>query len=301
MKLVAYSSVTSAIAVGCVLTPVDATDGPLASGGSSSMQPNPIGQVARSAEEAWPERPADVPVLTSEQIARACGSYTLCAVLEAGEASDPLLLIDFCVAQITWAAERAVPIGSIWRANERAEWFVDCVLTNATDCARVTGFEGCLTTRPAEIYCEEDGCRSTAEPPFSVSCEGDVASLAAGDIVHVRDCSRSFARCDPTSPTGCSDRQFSQCPVDGPFADRCEGEIRLGCDGAGQVSYRDCARMGGTCTELSSASLGCSYTDQPSAECQRERTPASCQSGSLAVCVNGALIVLPAPELCGPG
>jgi hypothetical protein len=205
-----------------------------------------------------------------------------------------LFAIDFCVAQIEWSAERSIPMSNLMRDNERAEFLVRCLLGTA-DCSAASQ---CSTGRDSDIYCEEDGCRNIGAP-FSVTCEGSVATLAASDRTSIRDCARAFATCDPTSPTGCTDRLFTACPTDGDRSPRCEGNIRLGCDGNGQVSFRDCERMGGICGALPEGGIGCVY-GLGDAECNaKSPLTAACDGSDVAVCVTGKRIRVPAPAICG--
>src|SRR4029078_4079160 len=112
------------------------------------------------------------------------------------------------------------------------------------DCAAVNA---CLSTREVDLYCEEDGCRPRDNVPFAVACDGTIATMTKSGVTGKRDCALALAACDPKSPTGCTDRHFSSCPEGGVRSDHCDGDVRLGCDGGNQVSYRDCARLGGVC------------------------------------------------------
>jgi hypothetical protein len=134
--------------------------------------------------------------------------------------------------------------------------------------------------------CQEDGCR--AEVDYTVTCDGDVATLTPPEGSPVtRDCSRAFAACSPERPTGCTDRLFTACPEPPPQPDVCEGDIRLGCDGQQQVSYRDCSALGGSC-----ADSDCSYpVGDP---CEQP----SCDGGNLNVCFAKGTVTVPAAGLC---
>ena len=58
--------------------------------------------------------------------------------------------------------------------------------------------------------------------------------------------------------------------------------VRLGCDGKDQVSYRDCARLGGTCGTEADGSEGCVY---PAADVTCPKS-AVCDGTTLTVCVD---------------
>ena len=53
--------------------------------------------------------------------------------------------------------------------------------------------------------------------------------------------------CSETSPTGCTDRPLVRCTAGGK--DRCDGDVKLGCDHCGFVSFHDCSWNGGHCEE----------------------------------------------------
>src|SRR5262249_26965725 len=141
-----------------------------------------------------------------------------------------------------------------------------------------------LTPSPVKHSCQEDGCK--AETPYRVTCEGTTAVMTdtLGAVVR-RDCARSFTECDPTSETGCTDRHFTQCDPSVGKGDRCDGNVRLGCDGAGQVSYHDCSILGGTCGTLPNGAQGCIYPHD--ATCTDGETSLSCDSGGVTSCVAG--------------
>lgn len=247
----------------------------------------PVGPVATTALEAWPEAPS-APPLSRQQLARACASWVACRV----DASDPVM-VEICVAALEWSGERAIPISKTWLdpfgdANERVEFFAACVL-DATSCSTVGA---CLTPREVELYCEEGGCRSNRE--YQVTCEGSIARMtdASGKTVE-RDCARALAACDVASPTGCTDRHPSQCPAPPPQPDRCDGDVRLGCDGARQISYRDCSRLGGQCAQGTDGLGRCSYGAEV---CDQS---ARCDGGQLSLCVLGQPTTIDAPLICG--
>lgn len=180
------------------------------------------------------------------------------------------------------------------KGNERAEFLVRCVLqsTNCTDTNQ------CLTGRDSAIICEEDGCRVNTGETFTVTCNGTFATLVAGDHQIVRDCARAFAECDPNSETGCTDRPFTACPSGASTADRCDGNVIIGCDKGGQVTYHDCERMGGVCGMTTAATIGCLYGAED-AECTGDMPQlATCVGTDMTVCVTKQLITVPAPDLC---
>jgi hypothetical protein len=257
----------------------------------------PIGPVAKNARAAWPDRPENVPAITSEDIARACVESAICGPETTGLRIDALRFVSLCVDVLTWSAERAIPVTGLLNWNERAEYFVRCQLDHTGDC---TAQKSCSSDRGPGILCEEDGCRVTGSA-FQVTCEGSLAKMQSGEVSFDRDCARAFAVCDPLSPTGCSDRQFSACPADLGSSDRCDGDIRLGCDRNGQVSYHDCTRMGGRCGTTPEGEA-CTYSSPSSPECSDPKQPApACAGSMLAVCVNRQRVTLSAPGVCPGG
>src|SRR5262249_22663622 len=213
----------------------------------------PVGPIASNAQEAWPDRPMQPMPLTASEILDGCAAWAACQT----NFSDRLTAAQLCVNDVEQNAERTIPISfsSLGERDERPEFFVRCAAQNAGNCSAVTS---CLTTRTAEYNCQEDGC--IAQIAYSISCEGSVAVMTRSDgQVDRRDCARAFTSCDPSSETGCTDRLFTQCDPSKPGTDRCDSDIRLGCDNAGQISYHDCARLGGTCGVLSGGGQGCVY------------------------------------------
>ena len=259
----------------------------LAASGCSSKSSNdsgsaghgPVGPVATDAAEAWPEVPT-VPALKPEDVVQACAELAVCNPPD-GAGANPFVEINLCIANIEWSAERAIPMSNFLVWNERAEYFVACQLAHVGDCAAQ---KECWSERNPLISCQEDGC--SAQTKLSVSCNGSVAHLEGSGKSFDRDCARAYADCDETSPTGCTDRHFSACPAGGNQADRCDGDVRLGCDGAGQVSYHDCTRLGGTCKTASGVGA-CDY-GVADPLCATPNSPAaSCSSGMVAACVEG--------------
>ncbi len=276
------------------------------SSGGDDFEAGPYGAVARSAAEAWPTAPAGVPVLTETQVASACIRSAECALplfddcaasglCEPGDTfahSHALAaMVGLCVHDTVHSAERAIPMSGFSQRNERAEYFVACV-ESATTCSAVNA---CLTDRLDDIHCQEDGCRVGVST--RVTCDGSRATLIVGTTRHTRDCALALAECDPESPTGCTDRPFSVCSDDLPAADRCDGDVRLGCDAGGQVSYRDCSRLGGTCGELPSGKQGCIYPERDF-DCAFELDGwAVCDGDEMQTCVNGRRVGV-VTELC---
>lgn len=258
--------------------------------------PKPEGPIAENASEAWPKAPSAVPAISPVEIATACARAGECIPdLDTFTQQEKMALVDLCVFDATFSAERAIPLSGFAKRNERAEYFVRCTL-DAADCSAVNA---CASERDDRIGCQEDGCRFLGGKTPVVSCSGSVATLTVGGSSFTRDCALAFAECDTESATGCTDRPFTACPPDAPKADRCDGNVRLGCDGAGQVSYRDCSRMGGTCQTAGDVGA-CVYTGA-TPECDPDGetppAPASCDAGTLSVCVNGERLSL-ASGLC---
>ncbi len=256
----------------------------------------PSGPVASDAAEAFPDRPTGVPVITPVEIASACADSAACIEDRAQYSTSDLYgLVALCVEDARWSAERAVPMSDFSHNGERAEYYVRCVLDHAGDCNAVNA---CRTDRDPAITCQEDGCTAPAGTTFS--CDGSVAHVTIGGTSSERDCARAYAACDPSSATGCTDRQYTACPADGEQADRCDGDVRLGCDSAGQVSYHDCSRMGGHCGDAGDGSQDCIYPGTPAPDCSAD-TPKlpECIGDQIAVCLNGRRITAPAAAFCG--
>jgi hypothetical protein len=256
---------------------------------------NPVGPLANNALEAWPQKP-DPPPLTREQIGRACVAWAACDApgLSGVGVSHQVLLVDVCIDAVEWSAERAIPLGPILTANERAEYFVSCVLEleAAQDCGAIAQ---CVTERSPHFRCGESGC--VAPQTQSVFCDGALAKIDASGGAIVRDCARSVAQCDSSSPTGCTDRPLTQCPPDGTGADRCDGNVRLGCDYNGQVSYLDCERLGGTCGQLDDGGFGCLYASPQDPPCASVLV--TCNGDQVTACVTGVPVTVPGLGLCG--
>jgi hypothetical protein len=258
--------------------------------------PSPTGPIARSADEAWPGAPAGVAPVSEPQILDACETAGSCsAEVMAFDVQTRLALVDLCVFDAVFSAERAVPVSGFGHYNERLEYWVACVLGASRDCATVSS---CHSERDPSVACEEQGCRSSV--PWEVRCEGSVATLRAGDRVWQRDCARAFVGCDEASPTGCDDRLPTACPPEGLGAEPCDGGVWLGCDETGQIRYHDCQRLGGSCVESTSGATSCRYPTPLDPECSVDApASASCAGTELAVCVNGQRLRL-SSELCVP-
>ncbi|HEV8247376.1 MAG TPA: hypothetical protein VGP93_16470 [Polyangiaceae bacterium] len=242
----------------------------------------------------------------------ACVARVVCDQQALPALGTRLQKLSACIADVEWSAERAIPLSGYWHFNERAEYWVSCALDSAGDCSMLAD---CTTERASGIYCEEDGCRlssnnavceqddcgvSSANGSYEVSCTDTIATLGNELGTSARDCSRAFAECDLASPTGCTDRLFSQCTPDA--TERCEGDVRIGCDGSRQVSYRDCSRLGGHCALHADKHFGCSYgdaTDESTPICT-VGTPseARCDGDQLSLCAAGFHLTRGAPEIC---
>lgn len=252
---------------------------------SDTAPPMPV---AHDAEEAWPDRPTNVPTITLEQVVRACAAYGPCNIALHG---DVLSAVAACVWSVEFSAERAIPL-SIIPSDARAEAFVMCEIAHAGDCEGQK--QVCQPPRTSE-YCQEDGCQGSYYP---TSCEGTVAHFETCEGPVDRDCGSAFAECDLDSITGCTDRHFSACPPGGTKADHCDGDIRLGCDGTGAVSYHDCSRMGGVCKTVD-GSDDCVYTDTPDPQCVGANDGSTtCENSNLVVCTEGVRVVVSAPAVC---
>jgi hypothetical protein len=296
-RVVWVVAVAALASTACMVTGSSAPGGGSGGSGGSSSSPIGVGPIAHKASEAFPGKPASLPAISASDIAKSCALYTACtAPSNQSTQADLLFGEGFCINDVNFSAERAIPISDLESDNERAEYFVQCVTAHAGDCQAIGA---CVTTRSSDIYCEEDGCRGRSAA--TVTCRGTVATVHAGGDTFTRDCALAYAKCDPSSSTGCTDRPFTRCPPGGNTADHCDGNVRLGCDSAGQVSYHDCARMGGTCGTLSNGGQGCIYgggvTDP---QCASGDSMPTCSGATLSACVNGQLVSIDAPEVCTP-
>jgi hypothetical protein len=249
---------------------------PVASGPAHGLDAN--GRVDVTAAEAWPNRPAEPPALTSTEAAGACAVLLACRpeliAPKDGGAPDLADGVGLCLDRPNMWEERAVPspdIAERWAFEARA-----IVAVNG-DCAAVRAIE---TKRPSPIACEEDGCYRSLPDPVALTCSGDVATFSGGQT---RDCSHAFARCDASSKTGCTDRPLTAC--DPKAADRCDGDVKLGCDHCGLVSFHDCARQGGHCVEEPGVA-SCVYPDAGTCTSADQR----CDGSVLSVCMGGQIV-----------
>lgn len=270
---------------------------------SSASDPIPEGRVAGDAEEAWPGHQPEPKPLTPEQLARGCAVMADCWS-ETG--ANRLLDVELCILAAAFSIERSIPWSGYalllasrghGYSNERTEVALRCALENAQDCREV---DGCLTERTDLILCEEDGCRSKV--PFAVSCDGDVATLRHGLKTVARDCALAAAVCTELSETGCTDRPFTACPVELGTPDWCDGNVLLGCDSYGQLTYHDCSRLGGECTESANSAASCAYPGLADPLCQRlpeQSGDARCEGEQLVACVRGTRVRVPAARFCG--
>lgn len=280
MRVLALASLAALLSVGCVVTTHD--DSPCAADACFSGRPmGPVhgvradGRVDVTATQAWPGRLAEPPGLTAVERARACVALGACI----DPTQSPAVLTGLCVLP-DGGEERAIPGGGI---AERRSWVLRSALAGGS-CKQLTSLE---TPRPSEIYCEESGCwwtSSTVQIP-KVSCAGDVATLVTSKGTFTRDCSHALQKCDPTSPTACTDRHPVACDPAGK--DRCDGAIRLGCDRNGRVSFRDCSRIaGGTCKEGPDGTASCVYPD--AGLCETGASTCTTDGSAVSVCVDGA-------------
>lgn len=253
---------------------------------------SPIGPVARSASEAFPAAPAGVPALSRQAILSACVRAGECQVGQPLDGGAPISpgdaqgLVYLCVDALTFSAERAIPVSGWSDRAQTADLWAACVEV-ATTCE---GVRACDIERDG-VSCQEDGCLGPADWK-ETRCQGTVATLVTAKGELSRDCALAHAGCDPASPTGCTDRPYTSCPGDLDRADRCDGDVRLGCDGADQVSYRDCQRMGGTCGKTPEGRMDCIYPGTSEA-CAAAEPPSACQGGKLSLCLLGGLVEQP--------
>lgn len=260
------------------------------------LGPPPEGPIAANAHEAWPSAPSGLSAITPEALVRTCIKAVSCTDAGSGPAS-----VGLCAAFLESDAERAIPTSFMKDINERVEFFTSCV-ENAVGCDQVAA---CGTTNEIGYYCEEDGCKagcsdSTCQHPATsnVTCNGQIATVTNEKGTFTRDCARAFADCDATSPTGCTDRRFTACPSGGNRTDHCDGNVRLGCDFAGQVSYHDCTRLGGTCGTTADGRQDCIYDTDP--ECTGTDLVFDCDGTDLVICAAKKKVRVQAPTVCQP-
>lgn len=273
--------------------------------GAEVFESGEDGRLDATAERAWPARPPAPPPLTAQEVAEACVKLAACVPAPSGaEAELPdarAAYLAACLA-VNPYEERAIPYGSDYyfgtaatdfltagrQASERWTFFVRAVVASDGDCRRV---DEILTPRPDEITCSEAGCwwYSTRLPIPRVACEGDVAVLETEGEVFRRDCSRAFLACDPSSPTGCTDRPPASCRPGA--ADVCDGDVKLGCDRYGRLTYRDCGWIErGRCVQGEDGAT-CRYDEATG--CVNES--ALCDGDALTVCVAGRSVTVSCP------
>ncbi len=270
-----------------------ATDDTLTTPGGTSQ---PKGAVARDATEAFPRAPQSVPALGRDAIARSCARAAECQLGQPSDtgpvsSADALALASLCVEGLVFSGERAIPVSGLATRASTADVWAACVAGGAS-CDAV---RACDVERP-RVSCQEDGCLGPGDW-LETRCAGDVATLVtkSGDVA--RDCALAHAQCDPSSPTGCTDRPYTRCPDGAERVDRCDGDVRLGCDREGQVSYHDCRRLGGTCGVDARGTFDCLYPGIDA--CSGDSPPGpSCAGGTLALCVLGARVEVTTQSLC---
>jgi len=244
------------------------------------------GRVAIAATQAWPNRPAEPAPLTAVDIAKACAALGACYASWAPPSSSTddnalAAATALCTAPDS-TEERAVPMGG---ANERWSWWIRAVLADPS-CDAIAKLK---TDRAKGIYCEEDGCWWTDAQPV-VSCSGTVASIKASDGTHLRDCARSYTTCDANSATGCADRKPVACDPKG--IDRCDGDVKLGCDHDGLVSFHDCALIDSKCVE-SPTGASCVLKDDQGCDVSSQ----ACDGTKLSLCAFGGKVTVDCAEL----
>lgn len=264
---------------------------------NTSSGNSPRGTVARTAQEAFPNAPVSVPALKREEILSACVRAAECQVGQPNgnngsiSESDAYALIVLCADDLQFSAERAIPRSKWTNFASAVDVWTNCV-QGATTCE---GVRACDVDRKG-VSCQEDGCLGPADWQ-QTSCEGNIAKVQSKSGTFIRDCALAHATCDAESATGCTDRPYTACPEDPDKADRCDGDIRLGCDGLEQVSYHDCRRMGGTCGKTSEGKMDCIYPNT-TADCNsREQAFPTCKDGVVSMCITGARIEV-STKLC---
>jgi hypothetical protein len=251
--------------------------------------------------EAWPNRPVKEPALSAEEVAAACAAFGACADVsgyfntggehvwrvQAQQACIRGALSPFSVN----AAERAIPLsgglgsGAGRPLNESWDYVIRAVLDAQDDCNRI---QYLFTERDVTIECQEDGCYSTQ--PRTTTCEGEIATFQETGLW--RDCSRSGMHCSVDSTTGCTDRELVRCEPNA--ADRCDGDIKLGCDHCGFVTFHDCAWNGGHCEEETRGARCVAPTDASAC------VPGSrCTGNTLALCIGGRPIDVDCSTIAG--
>ncbi|RYE91614.1 MAG: hypothetical protein EOO75_08480, partial [Myxococcales bacterium] len=269
--------------------------------------PSPEPVVARTASEAWPARPTPLAPLTREELLRGCLRWSECQF--AGREDLPGR-VAFCIEAMLFSLERAIPDSlsvlalagqpgnGQTAASETVEYFARCAAREQASCEEIIA---CLTPRPGWLYGQEDGCGASASR-FEVTCQGEVAAVTLDcREPEERDCTRAGTTCDPASPTGCRDRPFTRCDPGESKADRCDGDVRLGCDGSGHVSYHDCARLEGGRCHTGPEGADCVFDPGMAPPCGSDPRgigdPTCTPEGNLRLCIYGAQAEVPA-SLC---
>jgi len=286
-----FAMASLSIAVGCSSGGGSTAPSPCANNRCDSSKPSgpthgvrSDGRVDVTAADAWPGRPNEPAALTPQQLAQTCVALAACL----DPSTSPATLTGLCVLP-DGSEERAIPSSlSSDVYNERRSFVFSSALAGKNDCATLNALD---TKRDNEIVCEEDGCwwSSNNWPIPTVSCAGDVAQMVTNNRTIVRDCARAWQKCDPTSPTGCTDRHTTGCDPKG--TDRCDGDIKLGCSGNGRVSFHDCTRVaGGHCQEKSADTAACVYLD--AAKCTAGSASTCTTDGKVSVCVGGDFVLV---------
>lgn len=274
----------------------------------------PDGRIDIDALAAWPDRAVEPPPLTRDEIARACAIEAACGQwpwptpdgggdagldgdapdagsgpigdqdggwgFPSGAAFDAAICAAGADSGGSWAEVRAVPD---YHDGARWAWHVRALLASGNGCDRPAPSESRM---PAETICQEDGCYWADPTPHAFTCDGD--RMRWGDVPTYRDCSRAFAHCDPGSETGCTDRHLVQC--DPAARDRCDGDVKLGCDSCGYVSFHDCSRLpGGHCVE---AAGGASCEGDVASDAACAYTEIGCEGDALRLCVLGVSTIV---------
>jgi len=243
------------------------------------------GRIDATACDAWPKRQEEPKALSRLETAQACavlgacGGELLAQAIANDEriAKDPGLATAACPRAAMWFEERAIPFGPF---AERWSYFARALLKEPDPCTAVSRQ---LTTRIGDLQCQEVGCydEDSDGNAAGFSCRGSVAERKVANRVETRDCSRAHARCDPSSPTGCTDRTIVSCEP--PIPDRCDGAFKIGCDGEGRLSFHDCSLIpAGICLQTDK---GAKCVSQDSKPCDSAKE--GCDGNRLTLCVQG--------------
>ena len=237
------------------------------------------GRVDVDAITAWPTRGVEPTLLTAQEIAQACALVGACTTASDGRAApsdEEAIASTARCAYPDGAEERAVPTDG---TNERWSFWVREVLARAPSCEAIHAIH---TNRAKQTYCEEDGCWWTGASRPSVACAGTMATLVADGRTWTRDCAHAYARCDEGSATGCTDRRPLAC--DPRAMDRCDGDVKLGCDSSGIVSFHDCTLIHTRCQETA---VGAECVPIAAGSCEQR-----CDGSRLSMCVFGGTVTV---------